>query len=489
MSLSLAYQIARGALSASSTAASVVSRNVASSGDPSAAARTVRLVTDLAGGARVTGIGNAVDVALLERSLESNSAASGLAVIAGGLDRLHAVIGDTEAGSSPTALLGKLRDALQLAASAPHDNAAVRAVLTTADSLAIALNRGADLVFEVRAQAHDELRQGVEQLESLLVGMQTANREIALGHASGRDVTDSIDRRNSLLRELSGLVDVRVATRGQDEMVVFLASGAVLLETSPREVALEGPGALAPGQLGPSLCLDDWPVQEPGILGGRLGGLLRLRDEIALTFGRQLDEIARGLVVATAESDQSVTPTQPDLAGLFTYADGPTIPPQSVVADGIAASVRVNPSVDPAIGGVLTRLRDGGVSAPGDLVYVSNPSGASGFNGRLLELVERLTAVQVFDPAAVVGSGGAGLIGFASESAGWLEQQRSEAHSRLSDFDVQADRSLSAWQNRVGINIDDEMTRLIALERSFQASSRLITSVTSMFDALLRAVE
>lgn len=489
MSLSLAYQIARGGLSASATAASVVTRNIAASDDPSASAKTARLVTDLGGGARVAGIANAVDVALLERSLESQSATSRLAAIGSGLDRLHAVIGDPEAGNSPTALLGKLRNALQLAATAPHDTDAARAVVAAAEDMSVALNRGASVVAEVRTDAHDDLLNGVKQLNGLLGEVHAANRQIASGSAAGRDVTDAVDRRNALVREISGLVDIRIATREQDEMVLFLASGAVLLEKSPREIALEGAGALAPGQPGPAMRVDGWPVLDPAMLGGKLGGLTRLRDDIAVTFGRQLDEIARGLVAATAEADQSATPSRPDLTGLFTYGGGPALPLTGVVADGIAASIRVNPSVVPALGGALSRLRDGGISAPGDPAYVYNPSGAAGFSERLLQLGERLTAAQAFDLAAGVGSGTAGLIELASGSAAWLEQQRSTTQGRLEDSQVQAERALSAWQNRVGINIDDEMTRLIALERSFQASSRLINSVTSMFDALLRAVE
>ena len=52
---------------------------------------------------------------------------------------------------------------------------------------------------------------------------------------------------------------------------------------------------------------------------------------------------------------------------------------------------------------------------------------------------------------------------------------------------VISQQALTAWQDSVSINLDDELTSLIALERSYQASSRLITTVNSMFDALLGA--
>ena len=52
---------------------------------------------------------------------------------------------------------------------------------------------------------------------------------------------------------------------------------------------------------------------------GRLIGLAAVRDTYAVTYQNQLDEIARGLIEAFAESDQSASPSLPDAPGLFTY--------------------------------------------------------------------------------------------------------------------------------------------------------------------------
>jgi flagellar hook-associated protein 1 FlgK len=488
MSLSLAYQIARGSLSANATAASVVSRNIAAADDPSASSKTTHLVTEVSGGVRVAGVVNAVDSLLLEQSLESNSASSMFDAMHSGLDRLQVAMFGSDYNSSPSALLGKLRDALHVAASSPQDLSIARFALVAANDVALSLNRGASVVAETRAQADQNLRDGILQLNDLLNSFQQTNRQISIGLAQRGDVTDAIDQRNALLRDISKLVDVRASTRGDNEMVLFLASGPTLLETSLREITLDGPGIPGPGLAGPGMRVDGWPIENANVLGGKLGGLLKFRDDLALTFGRQLDEIARGLIMAAAESDQSAVPAAPVLAGLFTYAGGPSLPATGTVVDGIASSIRVNPNVDPAQGGSLARLRDGGISAPGNLAYVYNSTGVAGFGDRLLGLVERFSADQAFDAAARLGSTSSGLLAFASGSVGWLEEQRSSTQSHFDDAQVLADRSLSAWQNRVGISIDSEMTTLISLERSYQASSRLITSVNSMFDSLLRAV-
>jgi flagellar hook-associated protein 1 FlgK len=170
---------------------------------------------------------------------------------------------------------------------------------------------------------------------------------------------------------------------------------------------------------------------------------------------------------------------------LFTYSGGPSVP-GPVVVDGLAAAIRVNASVDPRQGGDGTLLRDGGISDPGNPAYVYNSTGAAGFGSRLRELVARLDAAQSFDPQAQLKST-TSVKDLAVQSGGWLEGERKTNSARYEDTKVVAERALAVWQNRVGINLDDELTALIALERSYQASSRLITTVNSMFDAVLNA--
>ena len=231
------------------------------------------------------------------------------------------------------------------------------------------------------------------------------------------------------------------------------------------------------------------PARSGDGIGGQIGGLLRIRDDLAMTFERQVDDIARGLIAATAERDQSIVPSRPDLAGLFTAVGGVTLPAAPGSMIGLAGLIVVNANADPASGGALSRLRDGGISAPADIAYSYNPTSAPGFGGRLLELIDRLSEAQSFDPATGIATSQKSVRQFSADSVGWLQRERSVAHESHANEAVRVERATSAWQNRVGTNVDDEMVILIGLQRSFQASSHLIATVNSMFDALLRATE
>ena len=119
---------------------------------------------------------------------------------------------------------------------------------------------------------------------------------------------------------------------------------------------------------------------------------------MAPAYQNQLDEIARGLVATFAESDQSGNGGA-DAAGLFTWSGGPAIPPSGTVVPGLAASIAVNPAADPAAGGSVATLRDGGINGSD---YVYNTTGAASFADRLDALTAGLSSPRSFDGAAEI---------------------------------------------------------------------------------------
>ncbi len=486
MSLTLAHEIARGGLLANATQSSLVSRNIANVDNPNAARKYAHTISSEIG-VRLGTISNAVSTRLLE-SVLSNSAKYGeLSAMSGALERLGGAINDPDLGLSPAAMLTDLQNALYAVAANPSNEALLRNVVSVATNVANTLQDAGKLVAQVRKEANTDLAEATRQLGSLLKDFEDANNSIVSGTFAGRDVTDQIDRRNMLLREISGLIDIHPTTRDNNDVVLFTANGTTLFETVPRAITFDST-ALTPGQPGGLLTIDGVPYSGAAAtrLGGKIGGLLQIRDDVSLSFGRQIDELARGLIAAFAESDQSGTPTLPSIAGLFTWSGGPDLPPGGLVADGIAISIRVNPNADPAQGGSLERIRDGGIGDPSEPDYVYNALGSAGFSQRLRDLAASLSETQTFDPATGLSSSKS-LLAFATESAGWIEARRSLTSDRLADREVLGERALNAWQGQVGISLDEEMTSLMAIERSYQATARLISTVDQMFQSILRA--
>ncbi len=150
---------------------------------------------------------------------------------------------------------------------------------------------------------------------------------------------------------------------------------------------------------------------------------------------------------------------------------------------GIAGEITVDAAIDPARGGDLNKIRDGGINGA---AYVYNTTGAAGFNSRILELSDGIFASRAFDPSAEAGSQDS-LADFAATSVGWLQDLRQNASADLDFNQTLQERSVDALTQVTGVNLDYEMTLLLEIERSYQATSRLISTVNSMYDALIAA--
>lgn len=489
MSLTAALRTAQSALQNTAAQTSVTTRNVAGSGDPSYSRKIALASSTADGGAQVLTITRAADKALLESLTDTASRAAAQQALADGLNELNATIGDPELDQSPAALIGAFTDSIQLYSVSPGDQILAQAVITKAGGLANALNDAARTVQRVRQDADAAMDAGVRDLNGLLADFETANKAVVNGTRAGLDITDSLDARDRLMSRISELIGINVVPRADNDAVLYTDSGVTLFETSPRLVSFQATGTFTAGFSGNAITVDGVPVTGAAatmpIRSGRLQGLADLRDNAAVTYSRQLDEIARGLIAAFAESDQSDPPGLPDLPGLFTA--GVSAMPGNALVPGLAGAIRVNPTVDPDQGGNLALLRDGGIGAPGNPAYRYNPSGAAGYADRLNDYLGALSAQRSFDAAADVDASNS-LPGFAASSVSWLGVVRQNATNAADYEQTLLQRTSEALSNATGVNLDNEMSLLLDLERSYQASSKLIGAIDAMFAMFLAEV-
>jgi flagellar hook-associated protein 1 FlgK len=491
MSLSIGLDVASSALGVSAEQTAVLSRNVARAGDAHASRKTANVVTALNGGVRVASITRQQDQALFDKMIAASTDASAQKAIVDALNALDLTGGDTESDATPAAQLAKFASAMQQYAQEPQNDLTARAAVAAANDLATTLNSATQTVQQVRAQADADIASSVSQLNDLLSQFEAVNDRIKQGTQSGADVTDDLDKRDQLLTSISGQIGIRTVTRANNDMAIYTDNGLTLFDTHPRAVTFDATSTFLPSTTGSSVFVDGVAVTGntglTGSVSGRIAALANVRDTIAVTYQSQLDEIARGLVQTFAESDQSASPSLPDVPGLFTWSGAPAMPASGSIQVGIAGTIKVNANVDPAQGGDPSLLRDGAISDPGNSAYVYNTTGASGFSDRLNQLLDRLDQQRSFDPAAGTGPTGT-LSDYASASVAWLQGARKSASDDADYKGTLLDRSSQALSSATGVNLDEEMTLMLDLERSYQASSKLITTIDNMYGALLAAV-
>lgn len=499
MTLSATFAIINSAFASTGAQSSVIANNISNVNTPGYVREIADQVTTAYGGSEVVSISRQANAALLDQLNAATSDSAAQTAISSGLSTLAATVNDSatatsssgalQNGNAPSAMLGNLQSALATYQASPSSTAAAQAVLTAAQSLTNSLNAGAQSVAQVREQADQDMASSVGTINNLLGQFQKANSAVVSGLQSGADTASAESTRDSILTQLSQQLGVTTTTNSNGSMSIYTDSGVTLFQNTPQTVSFTPMAAFTPTGAGGAVTIGGVPITGASapmaIQSGALAGYAQLRDVIAPQYQSQLDQIAGGLVSAFAETDQSANPTQPALPGLFT-APGLTSVPSAANVGGLSASIEVNPNVVPSAGGSLNLLRDGGVSAPGNAAYTYNTTGSASYTGRIQQLSAALTANQSFAANAGLGAS-ASLVGYASDSVSWLQSQNQTATDASNYQSSLVSQASAALSNATGVNLDTEMTNMLNIENSYSSTAKLLTTVNTMFSALLNA--
>jgi flagellar hook-associated protein 1 FlgK len=487
MSLSGVLHTARFALDSAAAQTAVVSRNIAGASDPNHVRKLIDPGVNAAGGAD-TRVVRAQSPSHFARATDARSEAAAATAMQEGLDRMRSLLGGDGAPASAPARIDALRNALRTSTIDASDPVLAGRAIEAAGALAETIRTQALGLASIRDETETKLSAKAEALNGSLAAFQSLNTRIVSGSRSGTDVTDLMDQRDVLVRQMSENVGIRITNRADNDMMLQTDSGVMLFETRARSVSFEAASPLQSGRPGGRFLIDGVVVAGPGavmpISSGSVRGLSDLRDGAALTQEAQLDETARLLVSAFRETDVSGS-GKPDKAGLFVIDAAATIPPDGMRVEGLARRLSIAAGVDPAKGGDVARLRDGAIN--GDADYRVNTGGGANFTGRLQALTVSLDAPAATDPAAKLGSNRSASE-FAVRARGWLEETRKDATAKAEYLAVISRRTEESLASATGVSLDAEMTHLLELERSYGASAKLITVVDQMFASLLNAV-
>lgn len=481
MSLSMALNVANSSLQTSGVQTATTSRNIAGAKEASYSRKSAVVVTGTGGTVQVMSIQRATDAALYKTMLKATSASATQDALLDGLTKLSQTIGDPELDQSPAAKLGDLNDKLQQYAANPSNTILAQSVLSSASTLATTLNQATTTVQSTRALADADMATSVQRINDLLAKIDTLNTGIVHGTVTGADITDSLDSRDNLISQLSEEIGISVVARDNNDVAIYTDGGVTLFETHPREVSFQATNIFSASTIGNAVYVDGVAVvggsSSMPSTTGRLAGLATLRDEVGVTYQSQLDEIARGLIEAFAESDPATI--GPDVPGLFTWPAG-TVPATATIETGLAGLIKVNPAIDPSIGGNLDLIRDG-------ITYDYNTTNEAGFATRLNAIVTELGEARVFDPDSGADPTNT-LSDYAASSASWVEFTRQQVDTSSTYQSTMLQRASEALSNTTGVNLDDELSKQLEIERTYAASAKLISAVDQMLQDLLNAV-
>ena len=325
-------------------------------------------------------------------------------------------------------------------------------VLSAAENLAASFRRTANQLTEIQSQANSAAEETVRQVNALSSRIAELNIQISTAEAGGHEASTLRDHRSSALQALAEAIDIHyyeaddgsvtVSTAGGDSLVTAGFVSELRTETQP-------PNGFV-GVFAGSREITD------SIHGGRLGGLLEVRDTLITAYQAQLDALAAQVIsqvnAAHAAGSDLQSPTTSPAVNLFTPA---------ATVTGAAAAFTVNP--------VLAA----------DVRYVAaGLSGSPGDNANALAI-----AALAFQKTL-----GGGTQTFAESFAalqfgvGTDEQTALQQSGIGNALLTQLENSIDSYS---GVSLDEEATDLIRFQRAYQAAARYVSVIDQLTEELL----
>ncbi len=194
--------------------------------------------------------------------------------------------------SSVRTLMDQFWDGWQELSIHPQEAAARQAVVQRGETLMNGINRQYSRMKELRTMVDDDVQVTVGRVNGILNDVRSLNEEIVKVEALGDNPNDLLDRRDLLIKELSGIMNITVDNRDPDEFSVHtqglhLMQGRVIhplrIEPDPQN---EGYSAVVWADNG----------EETHFTGGKLKSLLDLRDGDIRGEIQKLDVLAMNYI-------------------------------------------------------------------------------------------------------------------------------------------------------------------------------------------------
>ena len=386
-------------------------------------------------------------------------------------------------------------DAVQTVSTTPESTTNRNAMLGEAVNLSEQLNQQYENLRQLRDLGADNvsgqgiLATAVNKLNQLAQELGPLNDEIARLESNifvNQLANDLRDDRNALIIEVQKLVDVDVTELDNGRISLFIGERSLIDGTGyPASgihnitAALPDPATEDTHQVA-SITWDDFEDEELIIVDG-YGAIPAVIDSRKYITDRMDDLYAYASTINTVVNDILQTGTYPADAASAYDLNGD---PGSALFE-LGTDISGN---QPAFGAILTV-----VMTDPKKIAASNVNGETGNGdnaGSLWEaLNDPLTDVNgdgVDDPDSILYK--ESVLGFANIFLGKIATEVSITFTQANTAESTRDMFQNAVQQLSGVNMDEEMTKMLSIQRSYQASAKLMKTINEMLDVALSLI-
>ncbi len=326
MGLSSILNIATSGLSLTQSSLAVVARNVANADTPGYSSKRLAQENILSGdlGLGVRGIGLTRTVnAFVQSQLRIETAAFGdVSVRNDFLSRIDQLFGEPGGPNGLDTNINRFVQSLQELTTSPDGFTSRQAVIGDAQVLAQQIRQLSQEVQTMRQLAEDSLASAVNEVNEALKQLATINQTLGTQTTGPVPPADLLDERDKFVDQIAKYLDIRTSEASSGAVSIFTRSGNALLEGLPVQLNFDQRGNIGPLSLYSDVAADrgvgtitleaangfSIDLIRNGILdSGRIGGLIKMRDETLVEVQSQLDELAGALAASMSSKTVSGT--------------------------------------------------------------------------------------------------------------------------------------------------------------------------------------
>jgi len=294
------YSIGLSGLDAAQKALDIIGNNIANAATEGYHLQRINLTPAyssqqgpvlLGGGVNIASVTRIIDNLLEQEILRQRSLSEHISQEFNTLRTVETAFGELSAGSGLNAAIDEFYNALAELSAHPTDIIWQNNAVTTAEALAGRFRELGQLLTTLESQIRLEAENTLETINTLIKQIAELNDNIERIELGGAQANNLRDQRDQCITELSKLVGIEIQNREYGVVDVNIGGIPLVIGASATELEV---GLQENGQLGITIA-GAYNVNSD-VQGGRLGGLLSLKNELLSTIHADLDSLATAII-------------------------------------------------------------------------------------------------------------------------------------------------------------------------------------------------
>jgi len=245
----------------------------------------------LGGGVNIAGISRMIDTLLEQEVLRQQSSLEHVSQEFITMRTVENVFGELTTGNSLSATIDEFFNALQDLGAHPGEAIWQNQTVTTAEAMASRFRTLGEFLTTLENQVKLEAENTIDQVNALIIQIAGLNDKIESMEIGGAQANNLRDKRDQYITELSGFIGVEILNREYGVVDVTAAGIPLVIGASAIELEV---GLNENNELGVTVA--GAYSYNTNIQGGRLGGLLSLKNELVADVRNDLNDLASAII-------------------------------------------------------------------------------------------------------------------------------------------------------------------------------------------------